>query len=151
MGYSEFISCMVFELLPTANVVCAKVMFSQVSVILLTGGSCMVLFGGCAWFYAGGMCMVLCRGACVVLFGGHAWFYAGGMRGFIQGACVVLFGGCVWFYAGGACVVFFSVFSDTMRYGQLAGGTHPTGMHSCFALCREIKTLRHHREKEASQ
>ena len=25
----------------------------------------------------------------------------------------------------------FSVFSDTMRYGQFAGGTHPTGMHSC--------------------
>ena len=22
--------------------------------------------------------------------------------------------------------------SDTMGYGQLAGGTHPTGMHSCW-------------------
>ena len=37
----------------------------------------------------------------MVLFGGHAWFYSGGvhgfiqlgMHGFIQGACVVLFGG----------------------------------------------------------
>ena len=51
--------------------------------------------------------------------GGH-WFYSeGGMNGFIRGACMVLFmGGHVWFYsAGGACVVF-SVFSDTMRYGQ---------------------------------
>ena len=37
----------------------------------------------------------------VVLFGGHAWFYLGG----------------VWFYLGEACM-FFSVFSDTMRYGQ---------------------------------
>ena len=47
--------------------------------------------------------MVLFGGACVVLFGG---------------ACVVLFGGRAWFYsAGGACVVF-SVFLDTMRYGQ---------------------------------
>ena len=61
-------------------------------------GACMVLFGGRAWFYsAGGACMVLfSRGACMVLFsGGHAWFYS----------------------AGGMCVVF-SVFSDTMRYGQ---------------------------------
>ena len=49
--------------------------------------------GGPAWFYSGG---------CMVLFGGHAWFYlGGGMRGFIRGACVV-----------------FSVFPDTMRYGQ---------------------------------
>ena len=29
---------------------------------------------------------------------------------------------------GGACVVF------PMRYGQLAGGTHPTGMHSCIII-----------------
>ena len=70
--------------------------------------------GGHAWLLVGG--------ACVVAPGGHAWFYSGGMHGFIRGACVVLF--------GGACVVF-SVFSDTMRYGQWAGGTHPTGMHSC--------------------
>ena len=84
----------------------------------------MVLFGG-AWFYLGGMCGFI-LGVCVVLFrggghvwfylggawfylGGHAWFYLGSMRGFIWGACVVLF--------GGVCMVF-SVFSDTMRYGQ---------------------------------
>ena len=93
------------------------------------------LQGGHAWFYSGG--------ACVVLFGGmHGFIWGvcmvlfGGVRGFIRGACVVLFGGCAWFYSGGhawfypggACVVF----SDTMRYGQLAGGTHPTGMHSCL-------------------
>ena len=59
-------------------------------------------------------------GACVVLFGG------GGMHGFIRGACMDLFrggecgfipGGHAWLYSGGACVVF-SVFPDTMRYGQ---------------------------------
>ena len=72
------------------------------------GGACVVLFGG---------------GACVVLFGGCAWFYLGGMHGFI-------WGGMHGFIQGGASVVF-SVFSDTMRYGQWAGGTHPTGMHSC--------------------
>ena len=51
------------------------------------------------------------------IWGGCAWFYSGGVRGFIWGVCVVL-----------------SVFSDTMRYGQWAGSTHPTGMHSCSDL-----------------
>ena len=78
------------------------------------GGACVVLFGGHAWFYLGGAWLR-----------GGAWFYLGGMRGFIRGACVVLF--------GGACVVF-SVFADTMRYSQSAGGTHPTGMHSCLTV-----------------
>ena len=62
----------------------------------------------------GGMCGFI-WGACVVLFGGHAWFYLGGVHGFIRrGACVVLFGGCVvlfgghvWFYWGGECMVLF--------------------------------------------
>ena len=118
-------------------------------------GVCMVLFGGHAWFYLGGMhgfiwghAWFYSGGVCVVLFGGHAWFYLGGMRGFIWGACVVLFGGHAWFYSGGhawfysggVCVVF-SVFSDTMRYGQWAGGTHPTGMHSCFALFLSAEPL----------
>ena len=74
----------------------------------------MVLFGGHAWFYLGG--------ACVVLFGGHAWFYSlvlfmhpnsgggvrgfirGGMRGFIRGACLSWAGGhehCVVLFGGG--------------------------------------------------
>ena len=77
-------------------------------------GACMVARGGHAWFYLGG----------------HAWFYLGGMHGFIRGACVVLF--------GGACMVF-SVFLDTMRYGQWAGGTHPTGMHPCWIInCNRV-------------
>ena len=68
----------------------------------------MVLFGGVHGFI---------WGACVVLFGGHAWFYSGGVRGFIRGACMVSFGGACVVLFGGACVVF-SVFSDTIRYGQ---------------------------------
>ena len=64
--------------------------------------------GGRAWLHRGVHGFI----------GGHAWFYLGGVHGFIWGAaCVVLFGGHAWFYSGGACVVF-SVFSDTMRYGQ---------------------------------
>ena len=97
-----------------------KVIFLHQFVILFTGGACMVAPGGMHGC-SGGACVVA-RGACMVLFGGHAWFYSGGMHGFIWRACMVLFGGGV---SG-----FFS-FLDTMRYGQWAGGTHPTGMHSC--------------------
>ena len=97
-------------------------MFSQASVILLTGGcvvlfrgacmvlfggACMVLFGGRAWFYLGcvrgfihGACMVLFGGACMVLFGGHAWFYSGACMVLFGGACMVLSGRHVWFYSG---------------------------------------------------
>ena len=72
-------------------------------------------FYRCLSVHTGGSCMVLFRGACMVLFGG-------GMHGFIRGACMV-----------------FSVFSDTIRYGQWAGSTHPTGMHSCEAnFCQKV-------------
>ena len=63
------------------------------------------------------------RGACVA-----GWVcMVGGMHGrghalwgnAWQGACVV---------GGGACL------ADTKRYGQWAGGTHPTGMHSCYNI-----------------
>ena len=67
--------------------------------MVLFGGACVHGFiqGVCGfirghvWFYSGGAWFYL----------GGAWFYSGGMDGFICGACVV-----------------FSVFSDTMRYGQ---------------------------------
>ena len=75
-----------------------KVIFSQASVILLMGGH--------AWFYSGGVV----RG-----------FIQGGMHGFIYGACMVLFGGaCMVLFGGrGACVVLF-------------GG----GMHGFFSFFR---------------
>ena len=51
--------------------------------------------------------MVALGGACMVLFGGHAWFYSGGVHGFIQGRGdvrgFIWGGGCVWFYSGGMC------------------------------------------------
>ena len=84
-----------------------KVMFSQVSVCPRGGsrGACMA--GECAWRGSCG------RGACVA--GGHVW--QGGMcgRGGIRGRV-------------GAYM------ADTTRYGQWAGGTHPTGMHSCYFI-----------------
>ena len=78
------------------------VLFEGVGMHGFIRGTCMVLFGGVCMVLFGGACMVLFGGACMVLF---------------RGACVVLFGGHTWFYSGEACVVF-SVFSDTMRYGQ---------------------------------
>ena len=103
--------------LPPANEVCEGYVFTGVCLStpgggvhgFIRGGVCGFIGGGHAWFYSGGM-----HG---FIPGGHAWFYLGGVRGFIQGVCVVLFGGHAWFYSGGVCVVF-SVFSDTMRYGQ---------------------------------
>ena len=92
------------------------------------------------------------RGACVVAPGGHAWLLQGGMhgcswggihgcsrggvhgcsRGGVHGCSWGGMRGCSWGCvrgcSGGACVVF------SMRYGQWAGGTHPTGMHSCLAI-----------------
>ena len=100
-------------------------------------GGCTWLLGGHAWLHRGGMHGFIWGGmrgfirgvhgfirGCMVLFGGCMVLFGGDLHGFIWGACVVLFGGCMvlfgghaWFYLGGACVVF-SVFSDTMRYGQ---------------------------------
>ena len=76
---------------------CGKVMFLHVSVILLTGGACMVEggvhgCGGCAWLWRAYMVvggMHGCRG--------HVWLWGGGMYGcggaWLQGACVVAGGG----------------------------------------------------------
>ena len=110
-----------------------KVIFSEACVNnSVHGGACMVALGGMRGCTGRGHAW-LHQGACVVLFGGHAWFYLGGMRGFIQGACMDFIGGCVWFYSRGVCGFYsgghawfysgevcmvFSVFSDTMRYGQ---------------------------------
>ena len=65
------------------------------------------------------VCQQFCPqgGTCVVAWGDVCGFIWGGMHGFIQGACMVLFGGACVVLFWGACVVF-SVFSDTMRYGQ---------------------------------
>ena len=86
-----------------------KVIFSQASVILFTGGGHAWLPGGHAW-----------------LQGGHAWLW---------GACMVAWGGMhgcmgghVWLQGGMRAW-------DTIRYSQWAGSMHPTGMHSC---CEKI-------------
>ena len=78
----------------------AKVMFLQVSVILSTGGACVVGPGGRVWLLrgvrgcSGGGCAWLLWGAYVVAPGGHAaWLLRGSMRGCSGGACVVAPGG----------------------------------------------------------
>ena len=88
--------------------------YTCLPVILFTGGvrGC----GGHAWLQ--GACVVA-GGACVVVGGMHgcggAYIVAGGMRGCRGGMHGG--GGHAW---------------DTTKYGQSGGGTHPTGMHSCY-------------------
>ena len=94
-----------------------KVLFLQVSVCLSTWG------GGCVVAPRRGHAWVL-RGACVVARGGHVWGGMhscswGGVCGCSRGACMVSPGGCMGY-------------EEIRRYDQWAGGTHPTGMHSCF-------------------
>ena len=104
---------------------CGKVMFSQESVILFTGGGCIPACTGtdtsrqtppgrhtpppdghCSGRYASYWnafllppANVVCEG--YVFTGICDSVNRGGMRGFIWGACVVLFGGHAWFYSGG--------------------------------------------------
>ena len=104
-------------LLPPANEVCEGYVFTGVCDSVKGGGgmrgfirgACVVLFGGVRGFIRGGRAWFYSGGVCMVLFGGRAWFYSGGCvvlfggHGFIRGACVVLFGGGhAWFYSGGA-------------------------------------------------
>ena len=91
-------------------------MFSQLSVILSTGGGVFMARGACM---AGGVHGRGCawQGVCG---GGHAW--QGGMCGW--GACMV--GGCmagVCVVGGGACMA--------GEMATAAESMHPTGMHSC--------------------
>ena len=78
------------------------------------GGACMAK-GGCAWR----------RGACMAKGGWCAWR---------RGACVAK-GGRAW-RRGGACVACTPP-RDTA--GHCAGGTHPTGMHSCTLFYFDMK------------
>ena len=85
-------------LLPPANEVCEGYVFTPVSVILFTGGDCIVggacMAGGHVWWEVGG------GGGRVCMAGGHVW--QGGMHGrgacMAEGVCMVGDGGCM---AGG--------------------------------------------------
>ena len=108
----------------------------------MAGGACMVgVYGrGHVWWghaWQGCMCGMGCAwGVCMA--GGHAWcgcmaggMHGGGMHG--RGACVagdVHGRGCVW--------------QGVMQAGEMAteaGGTHPTGMHSCIEILRTYNIL----------
>ena len=104
-------------------------------------GACMA--GGHAWqggMHGKGACMVgehAWLGACMVG-GGYVWQGVCMVGGCGRGACVVGLGG-VW---QGACMfggqawqgVYVPHTPPTLRdtVGQCAGGTHPTGKHSCY-------------------
>ena len=99
------------DIFTVRNSSCGKVMFSQASVILSTGG-------GCAWqrgtYMAKGTCIAKRGGACVVK---EVCVAKGGMLG-EGGMCVE--GGHAW---QGLCVA-----GET---ATAVDGMHPTGMHSC--------------------
>ena len=96
-----------------------KVIFSQASVILSTGaGACVVPGGVCG-----------CRGGACVAAGEHAWLLGG-----VCGSQECILGGHAWLLGGGVVAGGRRAW-DTARYGQWAGGTHPTGMHSCYNGC----------------
>ena len=84
---------------------------------------------GHVWLLPGGGMCGCSKGACVVA--------PGGMYGCSRGACMIalkggharlLLGRHVWLLLGDSCVGY----DEIRRYDQWAGGTHPTGMHSCF-------------------
>ena len=98
----------------------AKVMFLHVSVILSTGGACMVAPGGGVCGCSAGV-----RGC-----SGGMHCCSGGVHGCSRGGMCGCSGGHAWLLPGGACVGY----DEILRYGQWAGSTHPTGMHSCSCL-----------------
>ena len=134
--------------LPPANEVCEGYVFTGVCLSTggdvrdCSGGACMValgghvwlLRGGHPWLFLGGACVVA-PGGCVVALGGHAWLLPGGhawlLRGGVRGCSG---GGCAWLFLGGCMVARGECmgYDEIWRYGQWAGGTHPTGMHSCY-------------------
>ena len=139
-------------LLPPANEVWGKVIFLHLFVILFTGGVCVVAPGGHVWLLPGGGVHGYSGGACVVAPRGHVWLLLGGAcmvapRGTCvvapggacvvapRGACMVAPGWACVVAPGGACVVAPGgggvMRYEIQRYDQWAGGTHPTGMHSC--------------------
>ena len=73
--------------------------------------------GGHVWLLWGGMCGSSRGGMHGCSGGVHVWLLGGACVVLFGGTCMVLFRGACMVLFGGACVVF-SVFSDTMRYGQ---------------------------------
>ena len=102
-------------------------MFSQACVILLTGGFCLWREGVCLW-REGGLHLGVClRGG--LHGGGSAWRRVcmkeglhGGGSAWRRGVCMEGGSEWRWIYMEG----------QTPRYGQPAGGTHPTGMDTCL-------------------
>ena len=61
-----------------------------------------------------------------------------GVRAWSGGVCMVRGmhgpGGCNWSGGGGVCLVRGPGWDSTPKTATAAGGTHPTGMHSCFFI-----------------
>ena len=86
--------------------------------------------GGRAWLLPGGVWLL--PGGHVWLLGGRVWLLLGGVHGCSGGDCVVAPGEHAWLLQGGIRGCCWGGMHEIRRYGQWAGGTHPTGMHSCL-------------------
>ena len=119
----------------------AKVMFLQVSVILSTGGACVVARGACmvapggmrgcsggVHGCSGGACMVALGGMRGCSGGGMCGCSRGGMHGCSGGACVVALGGHAWLFRWDTvnervvrilleCILVFSFMKKLMKWG----------------------------------
>ena len=103
-----FVIDIVFQFITARQRSCGKVMFSQVSVILFTGGVWCHLLYGPIFFpegYDATSCLVPCS------------FQRGAWRHILSGPM---------FLPGGV--------SCSPPYGGREGGTHPTGMQSCSLI-----------------
>ena len=130
----------------------AKVMFLQVSVILLTGGRAWLLTGGRAWLLTGGVCVVAHGGACVVAHrsgGACVVAHRGGMRGCSRGGGMhgcswggvhgcSRGGGRAWLLTGGACVV---AHRGGMRGCSQGGCAWLLGGCACFFFLNEVGSM----------
>ena len=117
------------------NEVLAKVIFLHVCVILFTGGGVLAPnFGGVPapnfrgeggfllQIFGGGACSKFSGGCLLQIFGGGCLLQI--FRG----------GACSKFSGGGVPAPNFRGGLQFSEYGQRSAGTHPTGMHSCFAM-----------------
>ena len=128
------------------NEVLAKVICLHLSVILFTGGGCLLpggcllqILGGCSKF-SGGMSAPNFRGGVCSKFSGGWGVSAPNFRGW--GGVCSKFGGCLLQifrgvsapnFGGGLLQIFGGGFLQFLEYGHRSAGTYSTGMHSCLA------------------
>ena len=128
-------------------------MFLQVSVILSTGGACVVAWGGVHGCSLGGHVWLLPGGGmCGCSGGGMWWLLLGGVHGCSQGGMLGCSGGGghVWF-SGGVCVIFWGAvhgFFDEIRSMSGWYASYWNAFLFFFLLTKHSLPIRKHFDKE---